>query len=290
MPNNVKEKFIKKFNEKLPGYRILDLGLTSGPLTFTDGKGNIYYKSMASKLFNNKNIKFYSLVQNKEKYIQQKIDEKHLNAKLVKIQGNHLIVEDKFQFKHKILRNDFLKGFKLSVESSLNPAKYLIFKANKVHNNFYEYLDFKYKNGKSKFNIKCPYHGVFKQQIEIHLRGGGCPECGNMGWGLSEWLNKCKNPISTLYIVKIFDGEEEFVKVGITNKNIKDRFKYLKDYNYISLFELKGNNKEIWKLEKNYLHLLGKFRYNPKKKFIGYTECFDKKVLTEKIIINGFKK
>ena len=50
-------------------------------------------------------------------------------------------------------------------------------KANKVHNNFYNYDKVLYgKNNKEKVIITCPKHGDFEQSPHDHLRFG-CPKC-----------------------------------------------------------------------------------------------------------------
>ena len=56
-------------------------------------------------------------------------------------------------------------------------TKSFIEKAIKIHNNFYDYSSVIYVNSKTKVNIKCPYHGNFKQIPENHLLGRGCNKC-----------------------------------------------------------------------------------------------------------------
>ena len=50
-------------------------------------------------------------------------------------------------------------------------------KANKIHNNFYDYSLVDYKNAKTKIKIICPLHGVFEQTPDNHLSGKGCSKC-----------------------------------------------------------------------------------------------------------------
>lgn len=50
-------------------------------------------------------------------------------------------------------------------------------KANKVHNQKYDYSKSVYKNKKEKVIIICPIHGEFLQSPDGHFRGQGCPEC-----------------------------------------------------------------------------------------------------------------
>jgi len=55
--------------------------------------------------------------------------------------------------------------------------KEFIMRANKIHNNKYEYND-EYLSYKEKINIICPIHGEFQQTPDDHLQGKGCPRCG----------------------------------------------------------------------------------------------------------------
>jgi hypothetical protein len=50
-------------------------------------------------------------------------------------------------------------------------------KANKKHNNFYDYSLVNYVNAITKVTIICPKHGEFKQQPNNHLYGQRCIKC-----------------------------------------------------------------------------------------------------------------
>tara|TARA_B100000963_G_C22624167_1_gene671470 strand:- start:608 stop:2152 length:1545 start_codon:yes stop_codon:yes gene_type:complete len=50
-------------------------------------------------------------------------------------------------------------------------------KANKVHNNKYDYSILNYVNSRIKVDIICPEHGEFKQNPSNHLDGDGCKKC-----------------------------------------------------------------------------------------------------------------
>lgn len=54
----------------------------------------------------------------------------------------------------------------------------VIQKFNKVHFNYYDYKNMKYKNAQTKISIICPIHGEFTQTPTSHLSGKGCPKCG----------------------------------------------------------------------------------------------------------------
>jgi hypothetical protein len=87
-------------------------------------------------------------------------------------------------------------------------------KANKVHNNKYQYININFKNTYEKIEIICPKHGPFDKKINNHLNGQGCPRCSCIGSKKSrKWLEKIGNlepefPIyvnNKKYIVDGFD-------------------------------------------------------------------------------------
>jgi len=52
-------------------------------------------------------------------------------------------------------------------------------KAKSIHGNKYDYSKVDYIDSKTKVKIICEEHGEFEQQPYNHLRGKGCPKCGN---------------------------------------------------------------------------------------------------------------
>jgi len=63
--------------------------------------------------------------------------------------------------------------------SKLNHSEFII-KANKVHNNKFDYSKTIYKNSREKIIIICPIHGDFLQNPANHLFGSSCPECSQI--------------------------------------------------------------------------------------------------------------
>lgn len=56
-------------------------------------------------------------------------------------------------------------------------TKEFINKANKIHNNLYDYSMVNYVNSKTKVKIICSSHGSFLQRPNNHLSGQICPSC-----------------------------------------------------------------------------------------------------------------
>lgn len=52
-------------------------------------------------------------------------------------------------------------------------------KANKKHNNKYDYSKLEYTKSQDKVIIICPTHGEFTQCANNHLQGDGCKKCAN---------------------------------------------------------------------------------------------------------------
>lgn len=52
-------------------------------------------------------------------------------------------------------------------------------KANKIHNNKYDYSKSIYKDRDSKVKITCKKHGEFEQSVRCHLENHGCSSCQN---------------------------------------------------------------------------------------------------------------
>lgn len=61
--------------------------------------------------------------------------------------------------------------------SNKSNSEEFILKANKIHNNLYDYNLVDYKNNKTKVIIICHRHGEFEQQPNNHLNGQGCEKC-----------------------------------------------------------------------------------------------------------------
>lgn len=174
-----------------------------------------------------------------------------------------------------------------------------IFEASKIHNNFYKYDFTKYNGQNKKVIITCPLHGNFQQVPNSHLSKGGCRKCRNekliiinsenpLGWNKTNWFDAaCKskeyNSFKT-YIIRCWNEEEEFYKIGRTFLKIKRRFlsKRRMPYNYeiIQLFEFKELTKEncikSYDLETELKRKNKENKYLPLLKFNGRYECFKK--------------
>jgi len=156
-------------------------------------------------------------------------------------------------------------------------------KANNIHNFKYDYSKTNYINSCSKIIIICPLHGEFKQIPTDHLHKiCGCSECASEI--STSFLNLNFTSLSAsegfLYLIKLKNQDEEFVKIGVTTRSIELRTKKIAQYYDIEILKyLKSDLKTISYHEQKILTHFKKLNYNPKIKFTGHTECFTLEIL-----------
>lgn len=150
--------------------------------------------------------------------------------------------------------NEIIRG-----KNKVSTTQIFIEKANIIHDYKYNYEKVEYKTARTKITIVCPDHGDFLQTPCNHLTGYGCNRCADnlTGWAYSNWEKaglKSKNFDGfKCYIIKCFNENEEFYKIGKTYQTIKNRFKNFV-YNYEILSVISGSakrNKFIRKQIKN---------------------------------------
>ena len=152
-------------------------------------------------------------------------------------------------------------------------------RCRRIHNNKYNYSLVKYKNTESEVLINCKYHGEFSQNAGSHLLGKGCPLCGilNRGWTNKSFENACNRNnrgLAMLYVLKIYNDDEMFYKVGKTSRSVKERFdKSNLPYDYDTLFCIEGEPSRVSELERIILREKRGSQYMPTKTFGGSTEC-----------------
>lgn len=115
------------------------------------------------------------------------------------IQRSNIIHNDEYQYSKFNYINNHIKGFitcnihgdfsqrpkdhlkgngcpKCSIFRKMSLAEFII-RANKIHDNKYQYLNFVYINIQTKGIITCSNHGEFIQRPADHLNGNGCTSC-----------------------------------------------------------------------------------------------------------------
>lgn len=157
-------------------------------------------------------------------------------------------------------------------------------KAKVIHKDNYKYEKVKYKNNKTPVIITCKIHGDFSQTPQNHLRGQGCPVCGNKKkqntWSYTSWETAGNSSKFfkgySFYILECHNEKEKFYKVGKTYVDIQRRYKTKKclPYEWKIIYQKYGSAKYISELEYKIKQQLVKYSYTPEKTFGGRTECY----------------
>lgn len=74
-----------------------------------------------------------------------------------------------------------------------------------------------------------------------------------------------------IYLIRCYDEQEEFYKIGITTKSLELRFpdNSRLPYKFDVLSLQNGDRKKLYRFETLLLRLLQKYRYTPKKHFVA---------------------
>lgn len=146
--------------------------------------------------------------------------------------------------------------------------------------------------GSDLIPIVCEHHGLFIQSVRSHAGGSGCNSCRYFGYTKEAYLEYCKNfnkEFSTLYLLKFYDDNEEFYKIGITAQTVKERYRKKTDkgdYNYEIIFSINFPPDKTWDEEEKIKNKFISLRYKPERWFPGVTECFTLDLPTQEIINN----
>lgn len=88
------------------------------------------------------------------------------------------------------------------------------------------------------------------------------------------WNKNLAEVNGTLYLIKLYNTNEEFYKIGITTRPINKRFNKLLEYNYDVLYMFSGSLQICFEKEQTIIKNNKDIRYTPLCHFSGYTECF----------------
>lgn len=141
-----------------------------------------------------------------------------------------------------------------------------------------------YTHMRDKIHVKCliDNNEWYSTPADI-LHGYGCPLCGHKKYGggftlekAEKYKNKWITQDMNVYVIKCFNYEELFYKIGVSINTVEKRFagKTRMPYNY-EVLKIIRTNKYLAKYVEDYLHThYKKFHYRPKTPFKGHTECF----------------
>lgn len=170
---------------------------------------------------------------------------------------------------------------KCSAESRSVGTEEFIKRSLEVHGNRYDYSLVEYTNTNSKVTIICPDHGVFEQISASHMNGSKCFDCSAdlRHWNYKAYCDKNEDFANTdgkLYLLKLTNEEESFLKVGVSVGFLNRLAKYRQDGFIVEVLATVNDiAKNISAMESELLGHIKKigYKYNPITKFAGRTEC-----------------
>lgn len=177
---------------------------------------------------------------------------------------------------------NYSKVRRLSTEKFIERAK-------KVHGDSCDYTKTVYKTCNDKVVIKCKEHDIyFKVFPSNHIIGSKCKKCqsekirkaltgkeGTCGYTRTGYVKQANGRQAKVYLIKCFSEEEEFYKIGKTFLDINIRFKKANlPYSFESVNFIFGEAGYIYDLEVELHKIYREYKYKPKNRFGGYTECY----------------
>lgn len=181
--------------------------------------------------------------------------------------------------KHRIQGHKCKKCALITKKSIAISTEEWIKRFQKIHKEKYIYPEIVH-NGRKKISIFCKLHGIFYQCPESHAKGNGCKKCSQLlcTFRKKDWIKKANGKPGTFYILKCWNENEQFYKVGITFNSVKMRYHMKNSITYkykVIKEETSSNLSYIWDKEKKTIKKLQKFHYTPLLPFQGsYSECF----------------
>jgi hypothetical protein len=165
-----------------------------------------------------------------------------------------------------------------SLERANNKQLKFITKANKIHNNKYDYTKTKYIHSNQAVVITCPLHGDFHQTPSCHVnKMHGCKMCGIKGGYNEIYFQNYpseRNVMGIFYKVLVEYAGVEYFKIGITQKSVKVRFNS-SEVNLVKCIEqIEMPLYEAFQFEQQMLIELRRKFNQPTVRFNGHTECF----------------
>lgn len=164
-----------------------------------------------------------------------------------------------------------------------------------IHSGKYTYDNLKcHKRGYlktfDKILITCSKHGNFEQSLASHLAGHGCKECRFYGYTKDSFTSYCKDfnkDKAKVYLLRFSDENEEFYKIGLTARTVKQRFRKESErlgYDIEKIFVGEYDPDIAWDKEDELKDKYLKYKYIPNRKMPGFSECFTSDLPVEEVI------
>lgn len=150
--------------------------------------------------------------------------------------------------------------------------------ADSIHFGKYDYSKFVYINNKKASTVickNCTFEWLVRPDNHLH-EGTGCPKCAKTGiYGRAKNKDISYSDMDcVLYFIRLFNSEENFLKIGLTAESINRRFSMLPyEFEVIKYFNLKLDKARV--IESDCFKKFSDCKYIPKIPFSGKTECFN---------------
>lgn len=301
------DKMIKHYHPKSEGLFVKDIyGKNRKNIVIVEKEG-FSFELIVNQIYKTLHFSIENVIE-KDEYIRYLLyrDNKYFQNSDIKLKetfnfkrtNEKILVETKYGDCETFL-SSLLFGRGVNITSAINKTEYF---KNMLYDRYPEYFDtydlslVNYKSHNTPIKIICKKHGIFElSPNSVFTSKTGCKKCGNIltaefgrnnpvGWGYTAWQKAAERSKKfdsfKVYILRCWNDEEEFYKIGKTFTKIKLRFrtsfksKIPYDYEIIKVFESKTDGLYISKLEKELQKLNKDNKYLPKTEFAGMYECF----------------
>lgn len=172
----------------------------------------------------------------------------------------------------------------LSIDMAMDKTEFWVKRNKHIREDFdgIDYSKVNYIDNSNKVKLRCKIHDYDYSQRPSHHTAGcqGCVYCMKQVIMYTKENFKThkkffKNHHSYFYVLRLSSDTELFYKVGITGGDrLEYRTNQLKKYYNVDVeYITKGLSSEQYDLEQSFLNKFKRYKYNPNKKFTGYTEC-----------------
>lgn len=275
------EQFLEKV-KNIHGDEIEVVGRFKGctnPILFKTKYGLCSYKH-ANILFEGKTPSIKCAL-NKTEYFMNQLKEKYPEI------AKQLIPESEYESAKKkmLFRNKFgiissspdtlLAGHCPDIRSAIDRKSYFKNQLLYLYDSKYDFEIFSTNRHEGRVKLICPIHGEQWVDTDGIFLGHGCPEC-NQGWTKS----------NIFYLVRLYNDNESFYKLGISYVDIQGKVRRYRDYKklgykveQIKLLEFedfiqcRDFESEMKRIIKNSIYMPKNWANN------GTTECFNNEIL-----------
>ena len=196
----------------------------------------------------------------------------------------------------RVRASHLLNGLKFTIESAVEKTEFAKNRIVEVHGDCFDLSRLHYTRSKDNITIGCKIHGFVEVNFNNLTQHRGCPMCGadllkeqvksNGGWEYSRWEEEALKSeyfeSFKVYVIKCWNEEEEFYKIGKTFTSIDRRMKGISEnsvmpykWAVVKLYPLESA-RDTCKLEVDCKNILKDYSYTPKIYFSGYRECYSK--------------